>query len=751
MKLTSFSVLFAAIGLLSSCLTMAQGSIPVLTWRSHFSYNQVIDITQSSDRVYAASPNGLFFVDKTELSTTKITKNDGISDVSIGAIGHASSTDVLVIAYTNGNIDLVEQASITNLRSFRDASLIGGKNFYDVSFNNGLAYLSSDQGILVISLNQKEIIESYQNLDENGDRLQIAQAAFFNNRIYAASPRGILSASLADGINRQDFNNWDRILTNLTFSGIGTDGNTLFAFTGENLYQLNNGQWELAVKLDEPIVDLDFRNSQVLLLTANYLAAYDPPTDITELVDLRDSQGTATTLLVDSNDEIWIGDGIRGLIKPNPALTVFTPTGPSSDNDWTINSLGDSIVVLHGGYSTQAQTLGREGKLSQFSPDKGWESSKITLGSNNDLFDLVDMEGPEEETSTFYLASFDRGLVRVAANETTVVNEASPNSTLEVMSGSVNMTALNSENSVIWMTNYGSSSPLHSWDPATDTWTAYNLANSRADYPIELYIAPNGDKWMPIDPERGGGIIVFNENSRTERYLNTNGGQGGLPGQQVTSLALDDDFFLWVGTNEGIAFYPNPGVVLDGNSLTASVPIFENRLLLRDEFITAIAIDPGNRKWFGTQNNGIWLFNETGEEQVYHFTTANSPLPSNQITSLYIQRESGELFIGTDKGLVSFRSDATEGTNQHENVKIFPNPAMRSNLNQIVINGLVNNALIKVTDVSGKLVKELRAQGSTALWNGRDYNGRLVSTGVYLVFSSNADGTETFVGKIAVI
>ena len=190
---------------------------------------------------------------------------------------------------------------------------------------------------------------------------------------------------------------------------------------------------------------------------------------------------------------------------------------------------------------------------------------------------------------------------------------------------------------------------------------------------------------------------------------------------------------------------------MNGEPLTASVPIFENRVLLRDEFVTAVAIDPGNRKWIGTRTNGIWLFSETGEEQVFHFTADNSPLLSDNITAIKVHPGSGEVFIGTDKGLVSFRSDATQGTSRHENVEIYPNPVRPGFNRDVVINGLVNNALVKITDVSGKLVREIRAQGSTALWNSRDYNGQRVKTGVYLVFSTNRDGTETFVGKIAVI
>jgi ligand-binding sensor domain-containing protein len=738
-------------GFLTCLSANSQGEIPFLTWRTHFSYNKIIDIAESPDRVYAAAPNGLFFVEMGELSVNKLTKSDGLSDVSIGAIGFDSQSEILVIGYANGNIDLVSPTAITNIRTFRDAPLIGSKRFHDISFNSGLAYLASDQGVLVVDLTDKEIIASYQNLGANGSKLTVFQTAFFQDSIYATTPSGILSASLNSEVNRQDFNNWKRALTNQAFTGIKVNGNELFAISGSNLLQNMASAWQVTASLNAPIEDFTFTDNSTLLLTSSVVFE-KTGTSLSTLLTLTSSEFTASRIL-HRNGDAWIGDGLNGLTRyQNGTGESFLPNGPSSDDNWDLLTTGSRIIQLHGGFSEDIRTLGRAGTHSSFDVMSGWVNTPIITGDGQTLFDLVDYVSPNEETSEpAYLASFDRGLISVLPDEVKVVNEVSPGSTLNTASSSVNITAIAREGGFIWMTNYGFTGSLHRWEVATDTWTAYSLANSRASYPIDLFIAPNGDKWLPIDPDRGGGILIFNEESNRERYLNTNGGQGGLPGSHVTSLVLDDDFFIWVGTDNGIAFFPNFGSILDGNSLTASAPIFENRLLLRDEFITSIAIDPGNRKWFGTQTSGLWLFSETGEELVYNFRIDNSPLPSNNIVSLTISPQSGELFVGTDKGTVSFRSDATEGTDVHSNVTIFPNPVQSSSRDEVVINGLVNNALVKITDVSGKLVREIRAQGSTALWDGRDYNGQSVQTGVYLVFSSNRDGTETFVGKIAVI
>ena len=187
----------------------------------------------------------------------------------------------------------------------------------------------------------------------------------------------------------------------------------------------------------------------------------------------------------------------------------------------------------------------------------------------------------------------------------------------------------------------------------------------------------------------------------------------------------------------------------DGN-VNATRPIYDNRFLLRDENITAMAVDGGNRKWIGSEN-GVWLFDPLGEKLVYNFTTDNSPLLSNRIQCIGINPTSGEVFFGTEKGLASFRSDATAGNLNFENVKIFPNPVTSEFNGLVAIEGLSTDSTIKITDVAGRLVWQAMANGGTASWNIRDANGKRVETGIYLVFSTSAGGADKNVGKIAIV
>lgn len=738
-----------------SCLNSlsAQSDIPVLTWRTHLSYRNVIDISPSPDRIYAAVENGLFYLDRTESSVSKITKIDGLSDISMGAIGYSATHDLLVIGYANGNIDLFSDTEITNLPAVLRAELTGSKSHRHVQFFNNLIYVSGDQGIFVIDPNRREIVDSYRNLGENGSSSSIMELQFTQDSIYAATSAGIISASLDSETNLLDFNNWQRFSTGRQFRHLSkTEGDQLLASDGAKIYRWVEGVWEevtLNLGLND-VLDISASGNSHFVLDGTRIFEVQNG-QLVNTTNVAEGNSTPFQILLKEANATWLANGTEGLFAAHSGQNFF-PSGPVADYNLFLDTDANGrIFSTQGGFSSRATALGRRGTLSVFE-ENSWSIREVNeSGSNDNIGDLTAAKPQRDgEENALWLNSYIEGPVSWSEESVSVLREESPNSTLQSAGGLVRTTAIQEFEGDLWMTNYGFDTPLHRWNIESGNWEEFTLNTSFASYPVDLLILPNGDKWMRVDPNRGGGIVVFNEESGDERYLGTNGGSGGLPGREVTSLALDQNLFLWVGTNSGIAFYPSPTTVLDGDALTASIPIFENRLLLRGEFVTSVAIDPGNRKWIGTQNNGVFLFSESGEELVHHFTSENSPLLDNQIQDIEIDRRTGEVFISTAVGLVSFRSDASEPSPTHSNVRIFPNPVARDFNGVVSIDGLINASLVKITDVSGKLVREVRSNGGTATWNARDINGNRVKTGIYLVFSSNSDGTETFVGKIAI-
>ena len=276
----------------------------------------------------------------------------------------------------------------------------------------------------------------------------------------------------------------------------------------------------------------------------------------------------------------------------------------------------------------------------------------------------------------------------------------------------------------------------------------------------DLLIDSYNQKWGIMG--RGAGVFVYNhnntiENSADDQYklLNTNVGNGNLPSLQTYSIAEDLDGEIWIGTDKGIGVFYNPSSVFSSENFDAQQILIQEgdygQYLLSEERVKCITIDGANRKWIGTEKSGIFLLSEEGTEEILHFTTENSPLFSNNIIDIAINPENGEVFIGSEEGLISYRSDGTEGESTQSETHVFPNPVRESYNGPIAINGLVTDANIKITDIDGNLVFEGFAKGGQAIWNGKNKNGERASAGVYLVFSTDINGVEKTVSKILFI
>jgi len=177
----------------------------------------------------------------------------------------------------------------------------------------------------------------------------------------------------------------------------------------------------------------------------------------------------------------------------------------------------------------------------------------------------------------------------------------------------------------------------------------------------------------------------------------------------------------------------------------------ETQYLLATESITSIKTDGGNRKWIGTRNSGVYLMSADGAQEIAHFTTSNSPLISNFIIDIAINHTTGEVFFGTDLGIVSYFSDATVANNTFENVLVYPNPVKNNYQGLIYIKGLTDNSDVRITDINGQLVYKTTSEGGMVTWNGKMSNGQRPATGVYLVFCASPDGLQSTVAKFVFI
>ena len=226
----------------------------------------------------------------------------------------------------------------------------------------------------------------------------------------------------------------------------------------------------------------------------------------------------------------------------------------------------------------------------------------------------------------------------------------------------------------------------------------------------------------------------------------------------VRCAAEDKNGNIWIGTSAG-------PLLLDPNQITASAPTFTQVKVPRNDGtnyadyllsgidVSCIAVDGANRKWFGTKKNGIYLISEDNLSEIHHFTTLNSPLLSNGIESIAINEKTGEVFIGTDKGLCSYMSDSSTPNESmtSDNVWAYPNPVKPDYTGLITIVGLSQNADVKILTSNGRIVNEGKSNGGTYTWNGCDANGKKVASGIYMVATATNDVKKGTVCKIAII
>ena len=314
------------------------------------------------------------------------------------------------------------------------------------------------------------------------------------------------------------------------------------------------------------------------------------------------------------------------------------------------------------------------------------------------------------------------------------------------------------ESGNLWVSVFGAAQPLNVRTPAGE-WMNFNI-NAPSTL-SNITFDEGGNLWCTVSGANGGVLIydmgedVLSSNDDQQRFINQNNSQIDAPVNEVT-LDLSGD--MWVATAQGPVIFDcgNDAITDDCQGVRRIVEVDSiAAFLLADQNITAIEIDGANRKWLGSEN-GIFVQSEDGDEQLLRFTQDNSPLFDDDIQDIAYESISGEMYISTGGGMISFKTATSGGNlrNRASNIYAFPNPVQTDFIGSVAIKGLATDAEIRITDLNGNLVQSTQALGGTATWDLTGLSGEPVETGVYLVFSnqsnsfSNPDGVAT---KILVI
>jgi ligand-binding sensor domain-containing protein len=762
-------------------LSAQNPDIAIGQWREHIPFNKVIDVAEVGSTVYAASQYGVFTYSKSDGELNLLTRLSGLSDYEISAIKADKQSGIVIIAYQTSNIDLIyPDLTIVNLSDIKRKNIIGGKKINHILFAEGNAYLSCEFGIVVVDLSRREISDTYY-IGQNGQNANVNGLAYNGTHMLAATDSGMYKALFTDP-NIFNYTAWS-LETNLfeptanytsvtALNGKFYSVKTNSAFAKDTVFENNGSTWTPHLNDDYEGGFID-SYSNLLIYRNNYkVAAFNSSSAELYRVDVSMySNADISKGFVDDAGIFWVADKNNGLIRYSNSpsnLQMISPNGPRSAAVWAMDSRRGNTWVASGSLSGDSPNFSERNGTYLFS-DNSWATydqsndniynTLVSSGSPALVAVAVDPSDPEHA----FFACWGVGVMESRKTGGVEIYNTT-NSSLKGISGLGTYIITGGltfdDNNNLWVVAGGNTSPL-SVRRSDGTWQSFVIPNAdMARFGLYQIIVDDFDqKWFIAreGASQGQGIGVFYEGDPATssddqfRRITAGAGSGNLPDVFVRSLAKDKEGAIWIGTNKGVSVIYNPGSVFSGNFDSQQIIIEQDgnaQYLLETEAVTAITIDGANRKWFGTSAGGVFLMSADGTKQLLNFNIDNSPLPSNAITAIAIDEKSGEVFFGTDKGIVSYRGDATAGGEACNDYLVFPNPVRHDYSGPIAIRGLVENADVKITDLAGNLVFHTIANGGQAIWNGTNFGGERVQTGIYTVFVSSTDGSESCSTKL---
>ena len=758
---------FAALLILFSMEANAQG-LPIGSWRSHYPYNVSQSIATDGQTIFSAAGLGFLTYDVATGEMETYSKVNGMGDVNTVYTAHDVSTGTTVIAYENSNIDLFRGGSFTPIPDLKLKTATGSKRISHIWAEGGTAWLSTGLGIVVLDLEKGEVEETY-TFGSGGTAIAVQAFQPVGPYFYAATGQGLYRA-LRSSPRLTDFSTWQRIGGSNPYTGLAALGDTLYLHADTGVLRLRadttGGAFDTVFR-SRRIVHIDAGRGG--LLVSEFGGAVNGVKKLREDGVVTDSfsvpsPANALELAVGS---IWAADRYGGITRREGATGFknIIPPGPQFYTAYDIQASGGEVLVSHGGfndaYVQRSYLFGasvlKDGKWTVYS---SYNYAPFE-GSVSDITPIL--KGPD---GTIYMGSLADGLQIIKPDgsyerlrEGSIIENAY-NSNDDSAYNVISLAFDNEGNLVVGQ--FAARAHEFAVRTTSGEWFRYTTPISTSIPGIRtsaagMTIDDANQRWY-FAPQ-GGGLFCYNDGGTPAvpgddqyRYFTAGEGSGGLPSSGVLSLAKDRDGAIWVGTSDGIGIISCASTAIaDRNTCEAERPVVQYDqfagYLFEGQQVRTMAIDGANRKWIGTLN-GVWLISPNGDSVVLRFTSENSPLPSNVIQKIAVDGITGDVYIGTDAGLLSYRGTATDGAETNEGLVAYPNPVPSGYRGTIAVRGLVDGADVRITDIAGQLVFRTKALGGQAVWNGMDYTGKRPQSGVYLVFVTNNDGTQTGTGKI---
>jgi hypothetical protein len=771
--------IFSLIGVFSYLFSTAQ--VGPYSWQDHLSLNSCNSVCRFNSKIYGSNYNGIVKVDEEEGSTERLNKINGLNDVGVRLLRVNPFNNKLLVIYDNSNIDIIDQNDqILNYPDIKLKTISGKKGINEVFFKGKFAYLATGLGIILFDTELREIKDTYI-IGPGGNQLEVFQVALNDSLIFAATANGLYRSNYKTKV-LNNFNNWKLVspLPTGIYSGVvSVDGKVLAAYSPskadpgkliDTLYILENNNWarflpsqpDLIKKLSyvsgsqftimgqfgPKVMDV---NTKVM---TTYITSFNGKDfDPRDIIFFEDKGGIQS---------YWVADVTFGLFETYGYHPYYEQHLKSING--TNKSYVSNIDVLNGAVAVSPSFPSDGGGSSYIKEginifkDHNWSYIPSRNFNGNAILDINAVYFDRKDNTRMWASSWDIGLLEYKNQELVAIYGATNTPFGQFVPGSIRISGLSMDSDGnLWIASSDAAEFL-SVRRKNGSFVTFNFSVQK--FTRRILVDKNNYVWALH--ERDGGITVFKHDNFgpavenvNYRVLSKEGGKGNLGSNAVYSIVEDKEGKIWVGTSAGIRVFYNPKNIFSNGSYDAQpIKIVQDgnvELLLENETVSALTVDGANNKWVGTQTGGLYCFSPDGLRELYHFTKDNSPLYSNNIVDLNYNKLTGDIFIGSELGLQSFRSVFIEGGEDFQNVYAYPNPVRPNYTGHVFVRGLIDNSVVKITDESGNLVWEAKSHGGQIEWPIKTLSGNRVTTGVYVVYASSTDGSLRALTKVLVV
>ncbi len=759
-------------------LVHAQQSVG--SWREYRAYQNSTLVAETPNYIFSAYygmqypdwnyDGSLMSYSKADGEVKLWSKADGLNDVDIQYIGYNEPTKTVVLVYTNKNIDVIrEDGTVINIGFLKNDNLI--QNINNLEFEGSNAYLSTNIDVVIINLIKTEII----------DRCKLGRVSYsfctYKEYAYVATDAGVFRAPVSSVFSLTS--NWEKYA--FKYSGNQAFIRKLIVFKDALFfYQLNNSVYyqddkQNIVPLNTGTVrQLSIQNNQLALVRTSDIWFY------TDLTAKNIVQTTAWSIDAEGTSGIyWVASGTTGLMKIKKDDTAagysvlvegVKINSPKRNLNFYMIHDHDKLWIVGG--SRWDNRSNYPGTLMVYDKDGGWhntDENAITNATGLDCKDFTSVAVDPADAGHYFVSSWGEGVYEFQQNQFVKLHNEANSSLQSIFPENLHYVRtsglrFDGQNN-LYVVNDQVANQINIYNLTQKKWSSLFASNLTSIGNVDQLLITKKQKWVNLIRWHFGLFVMENEDasSITKSEFTT-----AFVDQDGTSLSVANYYpavedlqgTIWVGSNIGPLVFNASNQNLDNGFTTCvrpKVPLNDGTntayFLLDGQTVTSIVVDGGNRKWIGTKGAGLFLATPNGDGVLANYSVENSMLISNNIICMAMDQETGELFIGTDKGLVSFKTDAIEGKTDYSNVHAFPNPVRPGYAGDIVVTGLIADSNVKITDMNGNLVAEGKSVGGQFSWNGKNTYGESVKTGIYFVLASTSQDTniQSVVTKIMVI